>query len=168
MHIARLPTVRVSVAITRCQSHGGYVYLPTPLGYIYPADMPTPWISHSLGILTPPQVYILPTSISTSQIPIPRYLPPEGTWYQRYLHPKRNLVPEMPTLPKGGVGIPRDTRDTYPPSVNRLTDTCGNITFLQLLLRAVIRNLVCFRCLCEAVFESYSCMSDSVQFIPFI
>ena len=149
-----------------------YTYLlsldiPTPLGYIYRADMPTPWISHSLGILTP-QVYFLPTSIPTSQIPTPRYLPPEGTWYQRYLPPKRNLVPEIPILPKGGVGIPRDTRDTYSPSVNRLTDTYGNITFPQLLLRAVIRDLVCFRCLCEAVIESYSCMGDSVQFIPFI
>ena len=127
----------------------------------------------SLGIPTP-LVYFLPTSIPTSQIPTPRYLPPEGSWYQRYLPlegtwyqsylpPKRNLVPEIPTPPKGP-----GTRDTYPPSVDRLTDTCGNITFPQLLLRMVIRNLVCFRCLCEAVIESYSYVSDSVQFIPFI
>ena len=104
MCTARLPTVRVSVATTRCQSRGGVRYthrLYLPPGYTYP---PTPG-------------YTYPT-VPTSLPP-----PPEGTWYQRYhLLPRRDLAPEIPTPT---------------PSPNRLTDTCGNITFPQLLLRAV-------------------------------
>ena len=57
----------------------------------------------------------------TPGIPISRISTPQG---------RDLLVPEIPT----------------PPPPNRLTDTCENITFLQLLLQAVIRNLAYFLC----------------------
>ena len=48
----------------------------------------------------------------------------EGTWDQAYPPlPKKDLVPVIAT----------------PPPVHRMKDTCENITFPQLLLRAVIK-----------------------------
>ena len=52
--------------------------------------------------------------------------PPERTWDQRNLIPRRNMGQEIPTPQKDmGPEIPYT-------SVNRLTDTCENITFPQL------------------------------------
>ena len=59
-----------------------------------------------------------------------------------------HTIPEVPS-PRGGHSPPwhtypsqkgHGTRDTHPPPVNSLTDTCENITFQQLLLRAVTIN----------------------------
>ena len=73
MCTARLPTVRVSVATTRCQSRGGVRYthrLYLPPGYTYP---PAPGYTYPT----------VPTSLDT------------------YPHPWRDLVPEIPTPQKG-------------------------------------------------------------------
>ena len=70
---ARLQTIRVSVAITKCQSHGGrYTYYPQ----VY---------------LKPPPVYINP---------LDNYPPGKGTWYQGYLPLRRELVPEITNPPQ--------------------------------------------------------------------
>ena len=98
MRTARLSAIRVSIATTRCQYHGG--------------RYPYPWIYLPLiGITNLPNI---PTPYT--------YPPPEGTKYERYLPPNLEVVPECLPLP-----------------VNRLTDTCKNIPFPQLLSRAVIR-----------------------------
>ena len=64
-------------------------------------------------------------------IPIPPlgYLPPRV-----YLRSQRDLVPEIPT---GVLEATWYQRYLPPPPVNRLTDTCENITLTQLLLRVV-------------------------------
>ena len=120
MHIARLPTVRVSVVTTRCQSHGECIPTHSPfvyllLGFIYPVDTPTAWITHPLGIpivpsiLTPHKFTYFPNTYP------PRYLPPEGTWYQRHLTPRRDLAPEIPTPRRGLVPeIPTPRRNLVP------------------------------------------------------
>ena len=75
----------------------------------------------------PPQMSIIPTPWIPTPLKGPgtRYTyPPEGTWYQRYLPPRRDLVPEIPTPLWTGWQTP-----------------CDNITFLQQLLRAVKKDI---------------------------
>ena len=58
--------------------------------------------------------------------------------YLQILYPLDTLHPRYPTPPE------RTWDQISPTSVNKLTDTCENITFPQLLLRAVISiNLKC-------------------------
>ena len=63
-----------------------------------------------------------------------------GSWYPS--PPRRDMGPEIPTPTKRTWNLGSITKDTLPPPLNRLTDTCEKITFLQLLLRAV--NIVLF------------------------
>ena len=88
---------------------------PTPPGYTH-----FPWIPYPLNTLP---LDILPPAMNMgSEIPNP----PERTWDQRNLIPRSHMGQEIPTPQKDmGPEIPYT-------SVNRLTDTCENITFPQL------------------------------------
>ena len=126
MRTTRLPTVRV-VAATRSQGMG----IPGPMSSTHrPGHTPLPWIYPSSNIPTPSLDIPLSLDIPTPSLDIPtpsgHFRPlqdipiPEGTWYQSYPPTEGGWYQAYQPLP-----------------LNRMTDTCENITFPNLLRRAV-------------------------------
>ena len=137
---------------------GGRVSSPdtlTPLKTLIPPGNPPPdtlppGTYHTLlpGYPTPPWIpYPL-----YYPIPLPIPCPLEGTWDQRYLNlPERTLYQ--------GYSNP-------PPLVNRLTDTCENITFPQIRWQSVLNNGLFFNLYHQANFFTVSFGKITNQLAP--
>ena len=115
------------------------VYLPLPSGYPQP-----------LLVYPPPPVYTFPSGTLTLSVYPPPYpviyLPHSGILVYQ---PQTIPTPERdvrPGIPHKGCGLrhthplpPRDLGLSIPTHLNRITDTCENITFPQLRWWKVIK-----------------------------
>ena len=126
------------VATTRCQYGSRYLVCLTSFVYLSTLDIPTP--SYTYPQIPTPWVY-LPPDTYTHEYTYPLEGPEtRDTYSMSILNPWKGPGTSDAYRPPKGSG----TRDTYPPRAQ--TNTCENITFLQLRWQEVISEFYSIFC----------------------